>query len=556
MKRTVCLLFCGYVLFAGRSLAGAEEFTNAIRALLADHVDLEKKSAGVVVGIIDEHGASVVSWGRADDGASAEVNGETVFEIGSITKTFTGLLLQDMVERGEMNLNDPVAKYLPASARVPAHNGSQITLLHLATHTSGLPLDPENLTPESWKEPYAGYSMDKLLAFLSGFEPPYDPGTGYRYSNVGMALLADAITRRAGTNFEALVQERICEPLGMGSTRIVLTPAMAARRACGHGWFGKPEEDMVFAESLCGAGALHSTVNDLLKYLAANLGFTTNRLTRLMEKTHEVSLQGQAPGWGVSGDWVSKNGGTLGFTSTITMDMKRRRGVVALSNKAFDMELPSIGAIILRSEWQATDRPGAVNLKKSVLEARVGQYRQGANITAGIRSEGGRLFLQLDGQPLQEILPESESTYFTRMGGRRLTFDRNKGGSVAELVMEVNGAQATLARISSDPPETHRPPKPPVFVRGSAETMAEWAGEYRLPSGKIVQISPKGDHLEAHFEKWMAFEMWPESAVKFGSDALPLDATFEGDGGKDGSVMIRCPLFDAEFTGKASRIGR
>src|SRR5208282_6653258 len=123
--------------------------TDSIRAFLEQRIKVEKKDVGIVVGLVDEHGSSIVSYGKMDDGASPEVNGNTLFEIGSITKTFTALLLQDMIERGEMKLDDSVAKYLPQSVKMPTRNGKEITLLQLATHTSGLPLLPDNAGPKS-----------------------------------------------------------------------------------------------------------------------------------------------------------------------------------------------------------------------------------------------------------------------------------------------------------------------------------------------------------------------------------------------------------------------
>jgi CubicO group peptidase (beta-lactamase class C family) len=143
-------VICFTILLSAFSFqAAAEDFTNAIHAFLQHRVGVEKRDVGMVVGIVDEHGSRVVSYGKLDNGTGREVNGDTLFEVGSITKTFTALLLQDMVERGEMRLDDPVAEYLPKSVRMPTHNGKQITLLQLATHTSGLPMLPLQPGPQT-----------------------------------------------------------------------------------------------------------------------------------------------------------------------------------------------------------------------------------------------------------------------------------------------------------------------------------------------------------------------------------------------------------------------
>src|SRR5438445_453549 len=199
------------------------------------------------------------------------------------------LQLQDLVERDEVKLDDPVAKYLPESVKVPARDGKQITLLNLAIHTAGLPRDPSNLTPTRGlpENAFADYNVQKLYAFLSSFALDREPGSKFEYSNVGMALLGHILALKTGTNYEALVVERICRPLKMNSTRITLTPELQASLARGHDKLGKPAPNWDF-QVYDGAGGLRSTANDLLKYVSANIGLTPSSLTRLIEQTHVI----------------------------------------------------------------------------------------------------------------------------------------------------------------------------------------------------------------------------------------------------------------------------
>src|SRR5207247_4789477 len=148
--------------------------------------------------------------------------------------------LEEMVEPGAMKLAAPAAKYLPESVKVPSHNRKQITLLNLGTHTAGLPRDPSNLTPTRGlpENAFADYNVQKLYAFLSSFALDREPGSKFEYSNVGMALLGHILALKTGTNYEALVVERICRPLKMNSTRITLTPELQARLARGHDKLG------------------------------------------------------------------------------------------------------------------------------------------------------------------------------------------------------------------------------------------------------------------------------------------------------------------------------
>jgi Beta-lactamase class C and other penicillin binding proteins len=163
------------------------------------------------------------------------VDGDTIFEIGSATKVFTSLLLADAVKRGEVALTDPVAKYLPAEVKVPERAGRKITLVDLATHTSGLPSVPSNLAPKNPANPYAGYTVQQLYDFLSTYQLSRDIGAQYDYSNLGVGLLDNALSRRAGVDYETLVQTRITRPLGMKSTSIALSEEQKRRLASGHG---------------------------------------------------------------------------------------------------------------------------------------------------------------------------------------------------------------------------------------------------------------------------------------------------------------------------------
>ncbi len=184
---TILLLATQFLDAAQNGFTDAE--AEAIQVFL--HENFGNTNTGMIIGLVDERGSRVLAVGKVDDSTRQEVNGDTVFEIGSVTKTFTTLLLQDMVERDEVKLDDPVAKYLPESVKVPARDGKQITLLNLAIHTAGLPRDPSNLTPTRGlpENAFSDYNVEKLYAFLSSFALDREPGSKFEYSNVGMALL-------------------------------------------------------------------------------------------------------------------------------------------------------------------------------------------------------------------------------------------------------------------------------------------------------------------------------------------------------------------------------
>ncbi len=211
---------------------GAAQQMQQLERVVRERVD-SGRNAGIVAGMVFAGGRErSIAYG--DGGAGRRLDEHTVMEIGSITKVFTGTLLADMARRGEVHLDGPVERLLPARVSVPARGGRQITLEDLATHTSGLPTLPTNLQPEDQTNPYADYSFAQLYAFLGGHELARRPGAKYEYSNVGVGLLGHALARRARMGYERLVRERITEPLRMRSTAITPSEAMARRFALGH----------------------------------------------------------------------------------------------------------------------------------------------------------------------------------------------------------------------------------------------------------------------------------------------------------------------------------
>lgn len=268
-----------------------------IAEILADRIDVQKRSVGISVGVIDGSGRRIVSHGKLSKEGSP-VDGDTVFEIGSVTKVFTALLLADMVEKGDLRFDDPAAKYLPKEVTVP----ETITLEHLVTHMSGLPVMPSNLSPADPSNPYADYTVNQMYEFLTSHTLARGPGEKYEYSNLGAGLLGHILALRTGVDYETLVQTRIATPLEMESTAITLSDALRARLALGHSNDLKQVSNWDIP-TLAGAGALRSTVNDMLSFVGANIGLVDTSLAAplraQLETRHETGMQGLeiALGW-------------------------------------------------------------------------------------------------------------------------------------------------------------------------------------------------------------------------------------------------------------------
>lgn len=328
--------------------AAADDYDDSIQSFLHDNFD--HQDAGMVVGIVDQRGSRVFSAGKLDNGTERMVDGDTVFEIGSVTKTFAALLLLDMAQRGEVKLDDPVAKHLPESVKMPAHGGKDITLFNLAAQDSGLPFNADNHTGADWNERFSSYTAPMMYKFLSSYQLTQDPGAEFQYSNIGMGVLGHVMQRKSGKDFETLVRERICAPLQMGSTCIALSPEIKARLAMGHDETGQREEHYEMP-AIAGAGAMRSTTNDLLKFAAAQVGLTTSSLSPLMQRSHGVlhddaKVRDQFEGhsalpWFDEGVWnppgselLGHPGSRCGSNSFVGFDVKKQIGVVVLTNQS------------------------------------------------------------------------------------------------------------------------------------------------------------------------------------------------------------------------------
>lgn len=301
-----------------------------IRDMLVQRIDVDHKSTGIVVGVISKRGREIIGYGRFDRDDPRVPDGQTVFEIGSVTKIFTALLLSDMALHGEVALNDPVAKYLPPSVHAPMRNGKQITLLDLATHYSGLPPEPAHSNQS--------YSVHDLYDFLNHYELTRDPGAKFEYSNYGFGLLGQLLAQRAGTDYETLLRTRITGPLQMNHTGVHLTADMQAHLTPGHS--GQARSLPIPVHALAPTGAIRSNVEDMLIFLAANLGLIETSLEPAMKQMLKVHRH-EAPGLDIGIGWdilqgpnqaAFHNGKTYGYHAFIVVEPRRRIGVVVLSN--------------------------------------------------------------------------------------------------------------------------------------------------------------------------------------------------------------------------------
>jgi len=424
---------------------------SAIRAMITAPVD-SGFYAGIAVGLIARDGTRrVVTYGP--HAGVTPFDGSTVFEIASITKTFAAAVLADMVTKGEVALDDPVAKHLPPGTTVPSRGGREITLLDLATQTSGLPRLPGNLVISDSTNPYANYTVADLDAFLARYTLPRDIGASYEYSNLGFGLLGRALAHRAGTDFETMVRQRILTPLGMNATRIALTLEMTRRLAPGHAENGTPTANWDFP-SLPAAGALRSTLDDMLTYIHANADSTSTPLGPTLAMTHSARRPAGSPAMQIGLAWnrvrapsghtvVWHNGGSGGYRSFTGYDEATGLGVVVLTNTSRSVD--EMGMHLLDSLVPLPTLRKAVSLPIEELAQYVGTYEIQPGVVFMITREGSQMMAQITGQPANPIYPSGPGEFFYTVVDATLSFQRDATGAVTGLVLH-QGALTVPAR--------------------------------------------------------------------------------------------------------------
>jgi serine-type D-Ala-D-Ala carboxypeptidase/endopeptidase len=260
---------------AASLVAGAQEpkgpvTSDPLAATILERIAYDKLDVCLMAGVVSAKTRVIFACTRT--GESKEPGGDAIFELGSLSKVFAGLVLADMVRRGEVSLDDPVSKYAPPGAKLPARDGREITLRHLVTHTASLPAMPPGIGPAEFMRRTMDGDHAALYEALARVELERPIGGDVAYSNLGFLWLADLIGRRAGKPYDQLLKERVLDPLGMKDTGVRFTPAQAARRVQGHDRAYKPLPPLEFPPSLAAAAGLNASMDDLLKLAAALAG--------------------------------------------------------------------------------------------------------------------------------------------------------------------------------------------------------------------------------------------------------------------------------------------
>ena len=425
--------------------AWAEPEGTPLQALL----DARLKEGGVALAAGRLGGGKTEFAGASTTGPRP--GADSVFEIGSITKTFTALLLADAVVRGELKLDDAVEAALPDGLKLRDSQGEPLRWVDLATHRSGLPRLASNMTPAKPDDPYADYDWASLRLFLKGWQPGAPRNTAYGYSNLGFGLLGHALALRQGTDYATLLMRRVLQPLGLQNDIGFGKPGLLP----GHDAQGQPLSAWHWQSTTAGAGALQGSARGLLRYADAAMGGYEHPLREAFALCLQRRAAGSAPINPIGLAWLlaplngrtlfNHDGGTGGFSSSLWLDPSRGRATIVLANAQVpvnDLALHLLDDSVPLRDLSAT-RQASITLTAEQLQSLAGVYALNPQFKLTLRADGPRLFARATGQGEFELFAKAPRRFFAKVTALEIEFDAEgkaltllQGSSILRFVRE------------------------------------------------------------------------------------------------------------------------
>jgi len=436
-------LFLFYLLSANTNLL-ADDLKSSIDSLVQKQID-EEYNVGAIVGVLRNQDVDFWSYGGVKYGEIDSPDADTLYEIGSISKVFTAIILASLVNEGIVTLDDPISKFIPELSDKSTGN---ITLQELSTHTSGLPRLPTNLVPQNVLDPYADYTEAKLLDFLMEFPLGNHPTqfSWANYSNVGVGLLGYILTRVTGLSYQDLLYKRITGPLGMKDTVVELSKNQLERFAVPYN--SALEETLSWELNvLVGAGGIRSTAKDLLIFARANLYPDETPIGSAIKITHKVIHENANSyiglGWAIimssNKKLIAHNGGTGGFRSYLGFVPEMKTAVVVLTNTAYDIQC--VAKIALRN--QQCQLNFGFDVSSDLLDQYVGRYQSLQDGEIIISRKKNHLIYEVMGQE-KGVLEANTETNFHIQNIAFIEFVKDDNGNVSHMVFKQDDLEVRL----------------------------------------------------------------------------------------------------------------
>lgn len=458
MLRLITVVLC-LALAAGELVAQEQyRYAGKIAALVEPYIRHRKANA-ISVGILAGNERWTGHYGTLDGDGTPAPDDRTIYEIGSISKVFTSVLLADAVESGRLKLNDPIGRILTELPTVNPKVANEITMLHLSHHMSGLPVTPGNVKPADPTNPFDGYDRSLLDEYLRTAKLSREPGTAYEYSNLGVGLLGDLLARQAGVSYEELLRKTVTIPLKMSNTGITLSAAQAARFAPPHNAALLPDNRWDF-DALAGCGAIRSDIHDMLLFLQASLeppGDSLGKALNLAWQKHKPrkgSDFAMGLGWMIAGDQSTRwhNGQTGGYQCMILANRSLKSAVVLLSNTAgseVDRLAEQIFQAIVGIQVEPRSFEDAVQVAPETANRLAGQYQLAPGIIIEVKIRDGRMMAQITGQQFLAVIPKSDTEWKYQAVDATLKFELPKTGQSPKVTLLQSGRVLPAPRIAS-----------------------------------------------------------------------------------------------------------
>lgn len=402
----------------------------------------------IVVGVYENGESHFYTKGMQNKTLQIPADTSSVYEIGSITKTFTGLLLAQEVVAGKIKLGAPIQDHWPEPFHLVDNNQSAITFKQLATHSSGLSRLPTNL-PAFAKDPYADYDRQQLLAGVKTAKPQ-DAGTHYAYSNFGAGLLGETIAVIENSSYNQLIAEKILNPLNLSEIYMQLKDVPTKQLAQGY-MDKKPAQAWQF-KALAGAGSIRSSIQDLLAYGVAYLTPPEDNMKAAMALATQTHFQqGNLQvglGWHVTTEgFIWHNGATAGFNSMIMIDPKQKKVVAGITNNNKSIEDLVLHLLDPNNPIKENDFPVDISTEQSESYQGTFKHTDSGRITH-IKFDKDQLLMATPKQPQYALTYIGNDTFKLNLLTVKLKFIKNNSGEVTGLELHGWGEPQKYTKIS------------------------------------------------------------------------------------------------------------
>lgn len=394
----------------------------------------------------------------ADPTQVARISGRKAFEIGLLSKTMTAALLATEIDAGRLTLDAPLASLLPADTVVPRFGDTQIRLEDVVTHRSGLPALPTRMPHSNPRDPYATLDARSLLDSLGDVTLASAPGQAFLYSNFASMVLSLGLARHANQPFPDLLRERLLVPLAMNDT-FVIGPPVGVSMVAGHESTGQPALPWHFAPDLAGVGGVRSTLDDMVRYVRAQLGDAPPELAASLARTQQPLVK-SPPEMGMNWMIAELGGRTLhlyegatgGFSSFVGLDRQQGVGVVILSDTSW-ISLGGVGPLALHlmapDEVPIGKPRRAVATPDAMLESLPGSYVMDGGLMVTIVRQGDQLAVQAANQAAFLLGYDDAGDFYPLGFDARLEPQSSDGAQT--LVWHQGGAALTVKRVMPAP---------------------------------------------------------------------------------------------------------